>query len=41
MKTYESARLAKLPVTFYSMVREGKTALVAGNERKYWVQSNL
>jgi hypothetical protein len=35
-ETYETriGSLAMVPVTFYSLTREGKTALVAGNERK-------
>jgi hypothetical protein len=36
MKRGESARyLAMMPVTFYSLTREGEMASVAGNEQ-YW-----
>ncbi len=38
LETYkrgESARLAKMPVTFNSLTREGEMASVAGNEQ-YW-----
>jgi hypothetical protein len=33
MKRGESARLAKMPVTFNSLMREGKTASVGANEQ--------
>jgi hypothetical protein len=41
LKRGESARLAKMPVTFNSLTREGEMASVVGNERTKMIQSNL